>query len=212
MVEEKNPPSLHKLDQSKRQSNDSPFSGSSALAMVRTLRSVLISNRWMGGKAPEPALFACVGIGRQRAKALPLLAVPKAASLLRLKAFGAWCRPSLSGIRRLSVTSKRPLSIPTWESSESNTSTNNVVGLWWRMGDVGGGQAPRFQRLSLSAGQRRIAPKLKVVPQVRIELTTYPLPRDCATTTLLRHPWYFRTLKPEPLKPSKQTASQGRLL
>ncbi len=28
----------------------------------------------------------------------------------------------------------------------------------------------------------------KLVPEVRIELTTYPLPRGCATTTLLRHP------------------------
>src|SRR5579871_5156929 len=27
----------------------------------------------------------------------------------------------------------------------------------------------------------------KLVPEVRIELTTYPLPRGCATTTLLRH-------------------------
>src|SRR4051812_21456916 len=27
-----------------------------------------------------------------------------------------------------------------------------------------------------------------MVPEVRIELTTYPLPRGCATTTLLRHP------------------------
>ncbi len=33
-----------------------------------------------------------------------------------------------------------------------------------------------------------------VVPQVRIELTTYPLPRDCATTTLLRQPWHFRKI------------------
>ena len=28
----------------------------------------------------------------------------------------------------------------------------------------------------------------KLVPQDRIELSTYPLPRGCATTTLLRHP------------------------
>src|SRR5262252_8391541 len=27
----------------------------------------------------------------------------------------------------------------------------------------------------------------RLVPEVRIELTTYPLPRGCATTTLLRH-------------------------
>ena len=38
-----------------------------------------------------------------------------------------------------------------------------------------------------------------MVPQVRIELTTYPLPRDCATTTLLRQSWYFRSLRPNPL-------------
>ena len=28
----------------------------------------------------------------------------------------------------------------------------------------------------------------KLVPEERIELSTYPLPRGCATTTLLRHP------------------------
>jgi hypothetical protein len=33
----------------------------------------------------------------------------------------------------------------------------------------------------------------ELVPQVRIELTTYPLPRDCATTTLLRQPWHRET-------------------
>ena len=31
----------------------------------------------------------------------------------------------------------------------------------------------------------------ELVPEVRIELTTYPLPRGCATTTLLRHPSGF---------------------
>ena len=35
-----------------------------------------------------------------------------------------------------------------------------------------------------------------MVPQVRIELTTYPLPRDCATTTLLRLPWYRERIAP----------------
>ena len=49
----------------------------------------------------------------------------------------------------------------------------------------------------------------KMVPQVRIELTTYPLPRDCATTTLLRQPWYFRTLRPESL--SRSLAEGGVL-
>jgi hypothetical protein len=45
-----------------------------------------------------------------------------------------------------------------------------------------------------------LARGILMVPQVRIELTTYPLPRDCATTTLLRQPWYFRTHKtPETL-------------
>ena len=44
----------------------------------------------------------------------------------------------------------------------------------------------------------------KMVPQVRIELTTYPLPRDCATTTLLRQPWYrglTRLIRSAPLPP-----------
>lgn|SRR6476646_2100327 len=31
-------------------------------------------------------------------------------------------------------------------------------------------------------------PGIGLVPEVRIELTTYPLPRGCATTTLLRRP------------------------
>ena len=34
---------------------------------------------------------------------------------------------------------------------------------------------------------------------MRIELTTYPLPRDCATTTLLRQPWYPALYRAEPL-------------
>ena len=36
-----------------------------------------------------------------------------------------------------------------------------------------------------------------MVPEVRIELTTYPLPRGCATTTLLRHPWYLGDNSPK---------------
>ena len=39
------------------------------------------------------------------------------------------------------------------------------------------------------------AAQRSLVPQVRIELTTYPLPRDCATTTLLRQPVWYRTGK-----------------
>src|SRR4051812_19192261 len=35
----------------------------------------------------------------------------------------------------------------------------------------------------------------KLVPEVRIELTTYPLPRGCATTTLLRRPEIPGSLK-----------------
>jgi hypothetical protein len=67
----------------------------------------------------------------------------------------------------------------------------------------------------------------ELVPEVRIELTTYPLPRGCATTTLLRHPcpkpmvWGERTAaipKPRPkgkvenppMSP-KDSAAQQRL-
>jgi hypothetical protein len=38
------------------------------------------------------------------------------------------------------------------------------------------------------AGVKTLILLKKLVPEVRIELTTYPLPRGCATTTLLRHP------------------------
>jgi hypothetical protein len=37
-------------------------------------------------------------------------------------------------------------------------------------------------------GRPAKVPGLGLVPEVRIELTTYPLPRGCATTTLLRRP------------------------
>src|SRR5207302_377564 len=48
----------------------------------------------------------------------------------------------------------------------------------------------RFARVCRLAGlpSRSSRSERRLVPQDRIELSTYPLPRGCATTTLLRQP------------------------
>ena len=49
---------------------------------------------------------------------------------------------------------------------------------------------PCFARLRELRRAVSAAVQRRLVPEVRIELTTYPLPRGCATTTLLRRPRY----------------------